>query len=495
MGPDGVAPLTLTRTSDVVITSAPSAGDVSVVSIYRMGGCGVLAQELACANSSTMGGGATLRASSLPAGVYYVQVAAVRGAATTVTATVSPARPRTNGDVCPGVTVRPDMGPVIQSTMGYQATNDYGTTCASGSGGGPSTSSHDAVFTFTTTEARDVTIEVSATGGTIVSMELTRTCGERATALTGCINGNPASRTFRNLAAGTYFITVAANAQRTLIANVTTSIPVPPPVGDTCPGVALSAGSAGTISLPGLTPGITTLACAPAHVGDGAFAFTAPAIGNDVLVNVTTSSGRFGVQLQRPCGGTNVGACVGANDGTRSIWQRYTGLSAAQPHAIVVGTNAASGTMTARYLTVPTPSTTMVGNNFSCMNPQVIRAPGGIFRGSNSVSGTRTGSTMALRPGCIPIGCLGGRAVFYRLELTTPQRVIATATGFDTTLWIATGTNCPGTTNPMACNDDRLGMAAQIDVTLNAGTYWLVLSGCGPMAEGTYTLDVATVAP
>jgi hypothetical protein len=494
-GPDGVVPLTLTRpSSDVTITNMPTGGASAVLTLYRPNGCGVAAQEAACANTSTMGGN-TLRAANLPPGTYWVQVSSNSGAATIVQATVAASPPRVMGDACPGVAVRPDMGPTTLSTMGFAANGDYGTSCSGGN-----TGNGDAVFTFTTTAARDVTVDVSATGGAAISAELTRTCGDRMTAVPMCTTGNPARRLYRNLPAGTYYVTVAyGTGTRSLIASVTTAAATPPATADTCPGAALVAGTPNAVPVSQLTPGTAMVACQTGIVGDAAWAFAAPAAGNDVLVNVAASNGNVGFQVQRPCGGTNVGACVGS---AASIWQRYTGLTPGAAHAIVAATNATTGTVTATYRTVPTPTSAMVTSNNTCMTAQNVPAAGGIFRGSTAMSNVRTGpgagGTIPLPTGCAATTCLGARTVFYRLALTARSRVVATMTGqmgFDTLLFIRGGTTCPGDNVMNACNDDRIGLNSQVDTTLNPGTYWVLASGCGATQQGSYTLDVAVLPP
>jgi hypothetical protein len=45
------------------------------------------------------------------------------------------------------------------------------------------------------------------------------------------------------------------------------------------------------------------------------------------------------------------------------------------------------------------------------------------------------------------------------------------------------------------CNDDTVAQASQVDVTLDAGTYFVVVQGCGLGRGGDYTLDVAVVPP
>lgn len=387
------------------------------------------------------------------------------------------------------------MGPTTLSTMGFSANGDYGTSC-----GGATAGNGDAVFSFTTTTARDVTVDVSATGAATLSLELDRTCGDRASAVPMCVTGNPARRVFRNLPAGTYYATVTYGAgSRSLIATVTTATATPPATANVCPGAALAAGAANAVAVSQLTPGTAAIACQTGVIGDAAWAFAAPAAGNDVLVNVSASNGNVGFQLQRPCGGTNVGACVGS---APSLWQRYTGLTPGAGHAVVAATNATTGTITALYRTVPTPTAATVTNNNTCMVAQNIPAAGGVFRGSTAMSNVRTGpgagGTIPLPMGCANTACLGARTVFYRLVLTARSRVVATmdgATGFDALVFIRGGATCPGDNVANACNDDRIGTDAQVDATLNPGTYWVLASGCGITQAGNYTLDVAVLPP
>lgn len=491
-GPDGAVPLTVTRTSDLVLTVNPIAGSTGVITLYRPNNCGVTMQELGCANTS--GSGNTIRATSLPPGTYWVQVSTNSGASAVVQAMLTTPGARPAGDLCPGVAVRPDGGPTTLSTMGFSGNGDYGTSC-----GGGTTGNGDAVFTFTTTAARDVTVDVSGTGGAGVSIELTRTCGDRATAIPVCTNGNPARQTFRNLPAGTYFVTAAyGNAPRNLVASVTTAAPTMPAAADACPGVALTPGVSSTVSVGTLTPGSATFSCLMGNAGDGVFSFTSPPAGSDVLVNVTSSNGGVGLQLQRPCGGAAVGGCVGSFG---SVWQRYSGLTPATAHALVVASNSGTANLSVNYRVIPTPTTTAVMGNTMCGSAATIPQDGGLFRGSTSASGIRTSnmSTGSLNPGCAPTQCLGAKTVFYRMVLTERRRVVVTMnpvmSNFDTLLFIRSGNTCPGNPIMNACNDDRIGTNAQVDVILDPGTYWVMASGCGFMAEGEYTLDVASFVP
>ncbi len=87
-------------------------------------------------------------------------------------------------------------------------------------------------------------------------------------------------------------------------------------------------------------------------------------------------------------------------------------------------------------------------------------------------------------------GCSTGNDVFYRFVLTAPEVVYADTIGaaWDTSLFFqgSTGTTitATGLADGLACNDDNglsgcsTSLQSQVMVRLDAGTYYLVLSGC-----------------
>lgn len=491
-GPDGVVPLTITTPSDVVVTASPTGGDAVVLTLATAATCGMRASELRCSNSSATGAGgvATLRASTLGPGTYAVTVSSNRGNPAIVQAMVTPARPRSRGDVCPGVVVTPDGAPVSLSTMGFATDADHGTSC--GSNGTPS-GWVDAVFSYTLTTARDVTINVSATGGGDVAVGVNTACSDRMTGLAGCATGNPSRRVLRNQAPGTYYILAehrsAGTAGRTLVATVTTAAPTLPGPADRCPGVALMPGVVARADVAALTSGSATLSCLPGSRADAVFGFTAPAM-QDVLVNVSGSDGaRVGYSLQTPCGGDIVLGCTGPGN---SVWRRFQGLTSGQAYALVAGTEGTAGTVSAQYLPVAAATAASVTGNVSCDARRTIPATGGVFRGNSAMA-----PQVIAAPPCGGVGCAGGRAVYFQIGLTERRRIIANTlgSGFDTILSVNGGDTCPGRPVTNGCNDDTVAQASQVDVTLDRGTYYLVVQGCGFGRGGDYTLDVAVVSP
>jgi hypothetical protein len=95
--------------------------------------------------------------------------------------------------------------------------------------------------------------------------------------------------------------------------------------------------------------------------------------------------------------------------------------------------------------------------------------------------------------------CAGSRGVLYRLDLTERRRVvlILDGMGFDSLVAVLRNDPCPGRNirDAVACNDDWYSTDAQVDVTLDAGRYWIHAGGCGAAQGGPYKLDVAVLPP
>ena len=84
----------------------------------------------------------------------------------------------------------------------------------------------------------------------------------------------------------------------------------------------------------------------------------------------------------------------------------------------------------------------------------------------------------------------GGPEVFYRLDLDQPNRLIATARGFDTVLYLRSACD---QNSELACVDDsrppgRYG--SQIDTRLDPGTYYLALDSYNPQETGDFSLGL-----
>lgn len=499
MGPDAVLPLTLAQASDVAVTAAPGTGDNVIVALYPADGCGEPAREITCVNASgSIGGIATFRANNLAPGNYALLLSTARGVDVRVSASVTPARLRPAGDICPGVTVTPDGPAVDIDTRPYDTRADYGTTCGRlGPMGGLGWM--DAVFSYTIDQPRDVTIEVDGEGTEDLHVELSRTCGSISQVLPGCETGLPVQRIIRNQAPGTWYVVVdykpEARPDHVLHARVTTAPPTPPGPASRCPGVAITEGMPVTVDVSLLTPGMP-LGCIPRQTASGVFSFMSPEAGSDLMVGFVSPGARDDAALvvRSTCDGEIVGPCIGPEDRSgRSAWTRLQGLAPGRTWYLQGATSSAAGNATARVYRVPHVDPRAVTNNFTCATAEVIPATGGIFTGSN------TSATAVANPPCasMSLGCAGSRGSLYRLDLAARQRVVAVMRSetFDTLLSVQSGMNCPGRNGSALCNDDWYSTDSQVDTTLDPGTYWIHAGGCGPTQAGDYRLDVAVLPP
>lgn len=486
---DGLIPLVVTSPSDLTLVAQPSSGDAAVIALYRASGCGLPSGELRCVNPSRLGESARTTVSSLEPGTYYVAVSSLLGGSVALRADLAPARPRRRGDACPGVPVMPDGVATTLSTEGFQPQADYGTTCGADSS---STAWVDAVFSYTLTERRDVTVEVTSLEGGSVSMEVDTACGRRDTALPPCVSGTTVRRVIRDQAPGTWYLTVDRRANspgRTLRATVTTAPPTATHAADRCPGVALREGEAVTVPVDALQ-GDDQLACLSALRVDGHFSFVAPAADRDVLMNVRGASDVVAMAMPDACGAASLDCVASDEREGPNLWRRLQGLVPGRTYDLTVGTSQSRDGLTLRYLTLPAAVRGAVSGNNSCGRAAVVPAEGGLFTGTTS-NGDRV-----LSSSCGGIACLGGRRVYHRLTLAAPRRVVVSTYGssFDTLLQVLSG-DCPGRAVEDGCSDNAMGNAAMVDVNLAAGSYVIVVAGCGVSAQGNYALDVSVWPP
>jgi hypothetical protein len=110
---------------------------------------------------------------------------------------------------------------------------------------------------------------------------------------------------------------------------------------------------------------------------------------------------------------------------------------------------------------------------------------------------SRTGNTCGLASdyeGSCNAGTAGDAA--FRFVLAAPRRVLISTAGsaFDTSMALWTGTT-PATATYVNCNDDAAGLSTSaLDVTLAAGTYYVVVDGFGTEC-GDYKFNVQTYIP
>lgn len=487
---DGVIPLHLSSPSDLVLTAQPTGNDLVVMALYRADGCGVASGEVRCVNPGRLGETARLTVASLEPGTYYVAISSVLGNPVTLNANASPARPRRRGDVCPGAPVIVDGPPTVVDSGAFLTTADYGTHCGAGSS---NASWVDGVFSYTLTSRRDVTITVDTVEGGTVAVEVQRSCGQRASSLPPCLSGGSVRQVIRAQEPGTWYVSVdrRANSRGTsLRARVATAEPSVITPADRCPGEALSEGQTAVTSLDGLQGDLAT-SCLRSPRADAFYSFIAPAAGSDVLVNAWGVGEPIALALQTICGMNSGNDCVStAERETPNLWRRLQGLTPGSTYTLAVATAQSRDALRVRYLTTPTAVRIAVSGNTSCARAATLPPTGGLFTGSTS------GGERSLSTACGGLACIGGRRVFYRLQLGERRRVVVNTLGssFDTVLSMYSD-ECPGRAIEGACSDNAMGTAAMLDTTLDAGRYLIALGGCGVSAQGNYALDVSLHAP
>jgi len=133
------------------------------------------------------------------------------------------------------------------------------------------------------------------------------------------------------------------------------------------------------------------------------------------------------------------------------------------------------------------------GGADKCSDPVVTIPPeGGLFVGDTSTK------SADLDASCDTSGMpkFGAPEVFYKLELTKTSRVLLDLAGsaFTGIVSLRKGTTCPGTEVPGACSAGYYIDNSFLDVTVDAGTYWVVVDGYS-LASGAYRLDVRVAPP
>jgi hypothetical protein len=231
--------LTLTESSDVVLTGSSAGTSTASTYLSLVRDCSSPETTLACVQRSSV----EIRRRSLPAGTYFVLLESSSSSARTwsLDAAITPAAPRAEGDACSSELDITDAIVTLPLTM---LELDYGTRC-----GGSTTAARDASFTFHLDAISDVVLHTDVGGVHYVSVAAT--CGDPAGALT-CVSGTPSTdQRLLRLAAGDYHVTVStALASGSITASARVEPPTFPPSDDTCSGATdLSDGVVVTSSL------------------------------------------------------------------------------------------------------------------------------------------------------------------------------------------------------------------------------------------------------
>ncbi len=161
------------------------------------------------------------------------------------------------------------------------------------------------------------------------------------------------------------------------------------------------------------------------------------------------------------------------------------------PVFVALATNGGGSGTLAVYTRPPTPETPVAGGGGDCATAVPIGANGGRFSGDSTGLPSTIGSTCdtALANPRAP-------TQLFMLNLPTRQRVLLDTHGsaFTTVASIRSGATCPGLEIPSACHVGFTTDRSFLDRVLDAGTYWIVLTGFDG-AHGQWVLDAFLAAP
>lgn len=211
--PDVVYTFTTTAPQNVYISLLSATGDTEMNFSVRTA-CADAATELRCQRGTV----AYTTLHELPAGTYYIvaEGPSYREVDFTLEVRFNAPAPPPPGDSC----TIPLALPLNTTTLGTLADkqDDHSLAC-SGS------SYRDAIYEFTLTEPRDVTVTVDA-GTTFVYTSIRTACADSSAQLR-CTSGSPSRSTLRNLPAGTYYLLVESYRGTGFNVTVDTTAPTP----------------------------------------------------------------------------------------------------------------------------------------------------------------------------------------------------------------------------------------------------------------------------
>lgn len=457
---DVVYSFTLTETSDVEVSIQGRDGYFYVYGDIQTT-CGDRTSSLTCHGRSPYSSCVT----GLEAGTYYLIVSSWDEQAFDIRIDATPATGPMPGDTC-DTAIDVSAGGTFMGDL-FCASDDH-TLCSSYS------YAHykDMVYTFTTTEARDVTIRASSPSTSVYGSLLTD-C-ETPSSSIDCGVDYPFDRIYGGLPAGTYYFILEMYTPTDFTLNVEFDSPSSPPPNNTCssPTDVSAGGTFRGTHVAATDDG--SVSCLGTGYLDAAWTFTITEP-QDVYIEVDgVADYMVYFALQTTCGdrATDV-HCENRTPGSELI----RSLPAGTYYILTESTYQGEFDLT---VTFSAPTT-------ACGSMTTI-----------SASGTFTGDTTGL-PEDFTTTC-GGRAlgpdVPYLLRLSETSDVLAqiTSATWDTVMHLRTICDDPG--SEIACDDDGYdGVRSELDLTgLAAGDYILIVDGYGTWAYGAYTLEV-TITP
>ncbi len=487
---DVVAALNLAAgpSMDVQLTVRSSLGDVAV---SLLGQCDQPATEIACQSgfdhpdggrvAKTRGRslGDLLNLLVLPAYAFSDVAADL-----TLRYELLPASVKPSNQTCGTAIVLAPSTPTVASVV--DASADVATVCNALTG--------DLVYSFSLAAPQDVEIfGVSTDGDGLPVVSLRNSNCALPTDEISCAQANVAAvsaHLFRHsLAAGDYFVSVAATAPTDVVVTLELSPPTPAPPDEDC--------SAPPPILPNETIDVLLephqddidIGCLP---GAADAAFTLDLIEpSDLLLLARRSSGDVAaVALAAdPCTVAEVSVCETGNI-LPTDRARQRNVPAGSHRVIVESLQNQPMQLTA--LVRPAVPPTLIPFANACGDVVTIAMSGGFFQGTTA--NAQADFDAGCDQGGQPIG--GAPDQILRLDLTQTKRVVLDMQGsaYATVLDVREGQACPGMEMPFACAAGFYAERSFLDLQLAPNTYFIQIDGYAGQS-GPWFLDVYVVDP
>jgi hypothetical protein len=500
--------------ANVSVTARALSGSTLQPVVSVRPACASAANELSC------GAAGSVSIPNHPAGRYVVAVDSANGSTGAFQLEVT-RTPIVTNDACSGLQALTFQAGVATATGDTTfANNDSATDATPSCSASARTSGQDVVFSYTLTQARDVTVSVTPTGANptfwpVVSIRNACTNGAGNAEL-ACVSPNASQQaraTLVNQPPGTYTVWVdsAATTSGPFQLEVVTSAPTPPPSNDSCAS-ALALPFAGNVaSASGSTlqasndngPFELSPSCSQTARQNGrdvvySFALAAP---QDVTVEVTPSAG----SLLRPVLYVRRASCTSQLLADELVCLERVGpartvltnLAAGTYFVFVDGAGGSSGAFTVA-ITRSAPTTPPA--NDECTGAQALSFVNDVARVTSTTFGaTNSNGASDNAPACGAdfIARRWGRDLIYSYTLGSPRDVevrVAPAAGslHAPVVYVRAPGQCASGFSgaELGCGAPSLGGAAFVALPNQpAGTYSLIVDS-DSYETGAFSLEV-----
>jgi len=463
---------------DVDIVAEAPAG---VLAVGIAGQCDKLASELVCAAGLVGPVGNTLarvRLRSIAPGTYPLYLWADRDEKVLLHVTEGPPTAVPINETCGSAAPILPGVPLVASLAG--TAKDIASRCGFKSG--------DLVYKFTLSEAQDVAAYAASLDGYGVPIvSLRQASCARVEDEIACGSGAEAKAFARGLAPGTYYVGVGATAPTDARVELSVSPATTPPPDDRCesaPRLVLDRSL--PISLEGHTDDVE-FGCSDVGAIDAAYSLELSEA-SDVLLVMRFSSGDVGtIALASASCAAPALAC--AKESVAPVRAAQRNLPAGSYRAVVEARVGNPVQLTA--LVRPAAPPALVPFADTCATALLIDEKGGFFQGTtaNAQADYSASCDTGAGPASAPDQML-------KLVLSTQRRVIFDMQGssYATLLDVRRGDTCPGAEVPRGCSAGYAPLRSFLDMTLDAGTYWVQVDGYAG-EQGTWFLDVRVLDP